>query len=44
MWDSIKLILLYMAIPIIGVSVSYVCFLVSCILGRLVTHDKENEE
>lgn len=41
MSDYIKLILLYMSIPIIGVLVSYVCFLISCILRRLVAQDKE---
>jgi len=44
MSDSVKLILLYIAIPIIGVLVSCVGFLISCIFGCLVTRDKENKE
>lgn len=44
MWDSVKLILLWIGIPILGVLVSCVGFLISCILGRLVTRDKENKE
>lgn len=34
MSDDVKLILLWIGIPIIGA-------LISCILGHLVTHDKE---
>ena len=37
MSDDVKLILLWIGIPVIGA-------LISCIIGRLVTRDKENKE
>ena len=44
MSDFVKLMLLWIGIPILGVLVSCVGLLISCILGRLVTRDKENKE